>query len=139
MKTSHSNKGFTLVEIMIVVVIIGLLAAMAIPAFKKVRESSIEKTVLNDGRMLGAAAQQYFMENGVTTVSCSFDAAGTQLGNLSVYCTRISSKNTFTGQTGGQIAVGEQFTLANSGLVVGATASQPVGKRIFNAEGALIP
>ena len=34
--TQSSRRGFTLVEIMIVVVIIGLLAAMAIPAFKRV-------------------------------------------------------------------------------------------------------
>jgi len=62
-------KGFTLVEIMIVVVIIGLLAAMAIPAFQKVRQSSQDKAVLNNARQLSAAADQYFLENGVSTVA----------------------------------------------------------------------
>lgn len=64
-----SSKGFTLVEIMIVVVIIGLLAAMAIPAFQKVRQSSQDKAVLNNARQLSAAADQYFLENGVSTVA----------------------------------------------------------------------
>ena len=71
MKNSRSNKGFTLVEIMIVVVIIGLLAAMAIPAFQKVRASSQEKTIVNNLRQLSAAAQQYFLEYGASTVSYS--------------------------------------------------------------------
>src|SRR5882757_491668 len=66
-----SAKGFTLVEIMIVVVIIGLLAAMAIPAFQKVRQSSQDKAVLNNARQLSAAADQYFLENGVSTVGSS--------------------------------------------------------------------
>jgi type IV pilus assembly protein PilA len=66
---TRSNKGFTLVEIMIVVVIIGLLAAMAIPAFQKVRQSSQDKAVLNNARQLSAAADQYFLENGVSTVT----------------------------------------------------------------------
>jgi len=68
MKNIRSNKGFTLVEIMIVVVIIGLLAAMAIPAFQKVRSASQDKTVLNNARQLGAAADQYFLEGGTSTV-----------------------------------------------------------------------
>ena len=69
MKMNQSSKGFTLVEIMIVVVIIGLLAAMAIPAFQKVRSASQDKTVLNNARQLSAAADQYYLENGVSTVT----------------------------------------------------------------------
>jgi type IV pilus assembly protein PilA len=69
--TSRTSKGFTLVEIMIVVVIIGLLAAMAIPAFQKVRQSSQDKTVLNNARQLAAGADQYYLEFGVSTVAQS--------------------------------------------------------------------
>jgi len=65
------NKGFTLVEIMIVVVIIGLLASMAIPAFQKVRSSSQDKAVLNNARQLSAASDQYYLENGVSTDTLS--------------------------------------------------------------------
>jgi type IV pilus assembly protein PilA len=73
---NKSTKGFTLVEIMIVVVIIGLLAAMAIPAFQKVRATSQEKTIVNNLRQLASGADQYFLENGVVTVS-SVDLIGT--------------------------------------------------------------
>ena len=66
-----SQKGFTLVEIMIVVVIIGLLAAMAIPAFQKVRQASQDKAVLNNARQLSGAADQYYLEYGGSTVDRS--------------------------------------------------------------------
>lgn len=64
-----NSKGFTLVEIMIVVVIIGLLAAMAIPAFNKVREQSREKAITNNLRQIASAGQQYILSEGVSTVT----------------------------------------------------------------------
>lgn len=79
-KVTKSTKGFTLVEIMIVVVIIGLLAAMAIPAFQKVRASSQDKAVLNNLRQLSAAADQYFLEKGVSSVA-STDLVGSNSSN----------------------------------------------------------
>ena len=67
----RSTTGFTLIEIMIVVVIIGLLAALAIPGFQKIRSSSQDKAVLSNARQLAAATDQYMMEYGKSTVSIS--------------------------------------------------------------------
>lgn len=75
-KHFQSIRGFTLVEIMIVVVIIGLLAAMAIPAFQRVRASSQNKAITTNLRQLAVAADQYFLENGVSSVATS-DLVGT--------------------------------------------------------------
>jgi type IV pilus assembly protein PilA len=50
-------------------VAVGLLAAMAIPAFQKVRMASQEKAIVNNLRMLSAAADQYYLENGTRTAT----------------------------------------------------------------------
>jgi prepilin-type N-terminal cleavage/methylation domain-containing protein len=63
----RSNKAaFTLVEIMIVVAIIGLLAALAIPGFVKARKQSQGRRILNDVRQQDAAIDQWALENGKT-------------------------------------------------------------------------
>ncbi|MEI6633104.1 MAG: type II secretion system protein [Chlamydiota bacterium] len=61
------KRGFTLVEIMIVVAIIGLLAAIAIPNFMRARSQTQMNTCLNNLRQFDSAMAQYALENNLTT------------------------------------------------------------------------
>ena len=63
---TRDNRGFTLVEIMIVVAIIGLLAALSIPAFVKARKQSQGRRILNDCRQMDSAINQWALETGQT-------------------------------------------------------------------------
>ena len=61
-KLNTKHAGFTLVEIMIVVAIIALLAAIAVPNFLRSRKRSQATQVLEDLRMLSSAVDQYAIE-----------------------------------------------------------------------------
>ena len=63
MKT-RARAGFTLVEIMTVVLIIGILSAIAVPALLHVKSKSEETLALNTLRQLYDAKERYFMEDG---------------------------------------------------------------------------
>jgi type IV pilus assembly protein PilA len=97
------SRGFTLVEIMIVVVIIGLLASMAIPAFAKVRAQSRLKAVTNNIRQFATAAQQYMLDKGVIQAAYT-DLVGTSTDNY------IRSMNPVAGETYSSLSVVQTAT-----------------------------
>jgi len=66
-KLTTKRAGFTLVEIMIVVAIIALLAAIAVPGFLRARKRSQASKIINDLRLIDAAVDQYAIENAKST------------------------------------------------------------------------
>ena len=66
-KINKRRGGFTLVEIMIVVAIIALLAAIAVPGFLRARKRAQASKILNDLRLIDAAVDQYAIETNRAT------------------------------------------------------------------------
>jgi len=62
-----ARKGFTLVEIMIVVLIIGILLAIAVPNFIRARESSRAKSCVSNLKQIDSAKEQWAMDNKKTS------------------------------------------------------------------------
>ena len=92
-----SRGGFTLVEIMIVVAIIALLAAIAVPGFLRSRKRSQATAILNDARIIDGAIDQYSIENN------KIGSATVTGANLKGYFKPASRLYNQAGATGGTL------------------------------------
>jgi prepilin-type N-terminal cleavage/methylation domain-containing protein len=119
-KTNRIGKAaFTLVEIMIVVAIIGLLAALAVPAFVKARKQSQGRRIVNDARQMDAAIDQWALETGQTDGN-TVNTTGASTYLKTAWVTNDLLGNPYTvGNVGGtqvQIAANSKNALAGVGI-----------------------
>ncbi len=107
------RKGFTLVEIMIVVLIIGILLAIAVPNFIKARESSRAQSCIANLKQVEAAKEQWCMDNKAGSTATPTAAV--------LYGATNYVKNTPTCASGGTYTIGAMDT--RPACSIGTTAT----------------
>ena len=92
----QKRRGFTLIELMIVIAIIGILAAIAIPNFRKARDQAREKACYANMRVILGAVEMYNMDNSSMTDTVSMGDVDSSTGKLvsGEYLKRKMSKPT---------------------------------------------
>jgi len=113
------DRGFTFVEIMIVVALIGLLAAIAVPSWHRARQNSQLHSIANNLRMLESAKSQYALEYRLAT------SQAISLGDLAPYLRSGQSPKAVAEEAysiGGGGTVADLVQAAFTGTLAGKTS-----------------
>jgi len=115
LRINHNEKGFTLIELMIVIAIIGILAAIAIPNFIAYRNKAFCSQAESDANNIAAAVADYFSIPSNTSIS---DGA--------ITLTEISGDNSFT------------ITATNPNEAITITVTDGSGRCPLSYQGAML-
>jgi prepilin-type N-terminal cleavage/methylation domain-containing protein len=110
---ARSKKAFTLLELIVVVVVLGILAALAIPSFAKVKETAADKVALNSAQSIYRNAQALAAFDGVAVAASHITDAGAE---TSVFTNATSKVTVISGGETGEAYVcltGAQATACN--------------------------
>ena len=122
-KLANRDKGFTLIELMIVIAIIGILAAIAIPQFSAYRKRSYNSAAQSDVRNIATAQEAYYVdESGYTSTYTSLTGASYgyyQSGSVTVGVDGSTSNYTITGY---HSSGDKTYSLSGPGGTVGTTS-----------------
>ena len=109
-----NNKGFTLIELMIVIAIIGILAAIAIPNFIAYRNKSFCSAAETDANSIAGGIADYFAIPTITLVPAQAAAAVIDLGRPGALTASVTMSGTNTGTIGND-------TDPNNGITITVT------------------
>jgi type IV pilus assembly protein PilA len=78
-KRGNEDRGFTMIELLVVVVIIGILVAIAVPVYLNYRKGAANKSAASDVRGAITAIEQYYTDNGNTYPAGDISGEGTNM------------------------------------------------------------
>ena len=104
LRNGENDKGFTLIELMVVIIIIGILAAIAIPVFLNQRQQAWESSVKSDLANASIAIESYSVKNNGSYTGATKDNL------VSDYGLKITDGNTITVSA----ATGTAYTITGS-------------------------